>query len=61
MKISGKVGGGGATEKLTLRFKYQRYFTKSCTDYFPELFNMNKTWLTVYHIKNKMEHTVVVK
>ena len=22
---------------------------------------MNRTWLTVYHIKNKMEHTVIVK
>ena len=59
MSLSGKVlgGGGGATEKLTLRLKYQRYFTKSCTHY---LFNMNKTWLTVYYIKNKMEHTVIV-
>ena len=49
---------GGATVKLTSRFKYKRYFTKSCTHYFR---NMNRTWLTVYHIKNKMEHTVIVK
>ena len=29
-------GGGGATEKLTLRLNYQRYFTKSYTHYFPD-------------------------
>ena len=50
-KCLGKCAGGGGQLKLTLRFKYQRYFTKSCTHYSPDLFNMNKTWLTVYHIK----------
>ena len=35
-KFLGKWGGGGATEKLTLRLNYQRYFTKSYTHYFPD-------------------------
>ena len=34
-KFLGKWGGG-ATEKLTLRLNYQRYFTKSYTHYFPD-------------------------
>ena len=34
-KFLGKWGGGGlATEKLALTFKYQSSFTKSCTHYF---------------------------
>ena len=35
-KFLGKWGRGGATEKLTLRLNYQRYFTKSFPPFFPD-------------------------